>query len=184
MDGFSALEASTALLRTILAGVTPSQWHMPSTCSGWSVREVANHVIGGAYVYSQMLEGATYESLAASRSLDYVGDRAPSSLDEYQSRLDALFQMPGALERVVLHPAGDMTGAELLYYRVIEQTLHGWDIARSVGGETNIDEALCEYILSGHDTIERLRGQRLFGPTTLSNDDSALSRLLSLTGRT
>ena len=79
---------------------------------------------------------------------------------------------------------GDMTGAELLYYRVIEQTMHGWDIARSVGGETNIDEALCEYILSGHDTIERLRGQRLFGPTTISNDDSAFSRLLSLTGRT
>jgi uncharacterized protein (TIGR03086 family) len=131
-----------------------------------------------------MVEGAAYESLAESRHVDYVGDDAIRSLDEYQGRLDALFRVPGTLERVVAHPAGDITGAELLYYRVIEQVLHGWDISKSVGAQIYISEPVCEYILGGRDTIERLRGQGLFGPATNSDNDSALTRLLSLTGRT
>lgn len=49
--------------------------------------------------------------------------------------------------------------------RIIEQTLHAWDIASSVGGDTHLDEGLCDHILTSHrSAIERLRAHGFYAP--------------------
>lgn len=40
--------AERARLRATLAGLTPEQWATPSLCAGWTVREVAGHVVDSA----------------------------------------------------------------------------------------------------------------------------------------
>jgi uncharacterized protein (TIGR03083 family) len=43
-DLFSELDQH---LLEMLRGLTPAQWHVPTACAGWSVKDVALHLLGG-----------------------------------------------------------------------------------------------------------------------------------------
>ena len=42
----------------------------------------------------------------------------------------------------VHHPSGDIDGATFLGFRLGDLVLHGWDLARSVGGDEHMDDEL------------------------------------------
>lgn len=185
MERFAALGASTEILASKLAAVPADGWAARSVCPDWTVRELANHVIGGAHRYRLLLERASDAEIAASRAIDFVGDDPVGTLRDLQRRLDTALRDAGATDRVVAHRAGETTGGELLGMRVIEQLLHGWDIAASVGGDTAIDEDVCAFVLSEcTESIERLRGQGFYDARLDGAGESARARLLALTGRT
>lgn len=186
MDAFAALDASTALLRRQLAAVGPDQWDAPSACEGWSVRQVADHVLGGGYRYRLWLTGAPRVEVDASRAWDFVGADAVASLDEHAASLRAALAEPGALARPVAHVAGEIAGSGLLELRVLEQTLHAWDIAVGIDGDRTIDPDLCAHLLATASTVERLREQGYYAPASPAAPDDgvpAQERLLRLTGR-
>lgn len=184
MDQLEALDAATDTLRARLAALSPEQLNRSSNCPGWTVKDLANHVIGGTHRYGLLLQGAHEDHLTATRSHDYVGEDAAAALDEHVGDLRRLFGEPGALERCVAHRAGIVTGAELLGMSVIEQTLHAWDIAVSVHGDTCLDESLCEYVLDlWTGSIDRLRELGFYGASTAVSEGSSQSRLLAYAGR-
>jgi uncharacterized protein (TIGR03086 family) len=184
MDGLTALHESTALLRGRLAELDSDQLDLPSVCAGWTVRDVANHVIGGAHRYCLLMCHADDGELAATRDHNYVAEGAVSALDRHQSRLAGLLRSPGAFETTVRHRAGDATGEELLGMRVIEQTLHAWDIARSVGNDETISPSLCEHILTWWTgSIDRLRTFGFYADATEPAEHTAQGKLLALAGR-
>lgn len=184
MDPFTALDASTARLRQALEGLKPDQLAGPSICPDWTVRDLANHVIGGADRYALLIGGADEEALAPTRTRDYAGDDPVAVLDRYAGVLRATFSQPGALERTAAHRAGDVTGSELLGMRVIEQALHAWDIAESAGASCDLGDDLCDHILqSWSGSIDRLRDYGFFGTATDSGGPTQ-RRLLTFSGRT
>jgi uncharacterized protein (TIGR03086 family) len=184
MDGLTALDLSSALLRERLGELDSNHLGLPSVCAGWTVRNVANHVIGGAHRYCLLMCHASVEELEPTRAHDYVAEGAVTALDRHQSELGRLFRRPGAFETTVHHPLFDATGEELLGMRVIEQTLHAWDIARSVGSDEAIDPGLCEHILMWWTgSIDRLRTFGVYAAATNPTGDSAQARLLALAGR-
>ncbi|WP_408897862.1 TIGR03086 family metal-binding protein [Nocardioides sp. R1-1] len=186
MDAFVALDASTALLRRQLAAVAPDQWDEPSACEGWSVRQVADHVLGGGYRYRLWLTGAPRAEVEASRAWDFVGTDAVAALDEHAASLRAALAEPGALERPVAHVAGEIPGRGLLELRVLEQTLHAWDIAVGIDGDRTIDPDLCAFLLAAASTVDRLREQGYYAPAAPGAPDHGAApqeRLLRLTGR-
>jgi uncharacterized protein (TIGR03086 family) len=52
------------------------------------------------------------------------------------------FTEPGALERTVHHPIGDMPGSELLVQLVADSVVHSWDLATAIGADPGLDEQL------------------------------------------
>jgi uncharacterized protein (TIGR03086 family) len=54
------------------------------------------------------------------------------------------FSEPGALERTVHHPIGDMPGSELLVQLVADLVVHSWDLATAIGVDPGLDEQLVE----------------------------------------
>lgn len=184
MDRFEALDCATAALRARLAVVPDAAWEQPSACAGWTVRDLANHVIGTTERYALLMQGAGEERLAPTHRNDYVGEGALASLDHHAGRLRALLAEPGALARTAAHRAGDVSGEELLGMSLIEQTVHAWDVAVSVGGDPVLDERLCAHVLDlWTGSIDRLRGFGFYAPATTPADGSAQSRLLAYAGR-
>ncbi|UUW88115.1 TIGR03086 family metal-binding protein [Nocardioides sp. WV_118_6] len=179
------LDAATALLRARLADVAPDQWDAPSPCEGWTARDVAEHVIGDAVRYRLWVIGAPAEEVTASRALTFLGDDPVAALDEIQGALRAAFAEPGALDRTARHSAGDITGRDLLELRLLEQTLHAWDIAVATGSDPAIGDDLCARLIGSAATIERLRGHGYYGPATAlaGPGDTLQDRLLRLAGR-
>ncbi len=186
VDHFSALARSDHELQRRLVTVTAEQRARPSNCPGWSVHELINHVIGGGHRYLLLLQGAEPAQLVATRTQDHVGADPAVVHRTWAESLTAAFYEPGALTRVVHHPAGDRSGLDLLRMRVLDQTLHGWDLAVSLETADDMDEELAGYLLDeGTDLIEELRAEGLYAvpPGDAPPTEDRATQLLTLAGR-
>ena len=130
IDGFGA--------RLRLVG--DDQWALPTPCSEWTVRELANHVVNGGYMAERMLGGATADEVVASFDPDALGASPVAAFEASSAAEGEAFAEPGALDRVVHHPgAGDVPGSMLLAFRIGDNLLHAWDLARACGFDETLD---------------------------------------------
>ena len=61
----------------------------------------------------------------------------------------AAFGTEGALEKAVTLPWGEFSGAALMWLAVNDQFVHGWDLARAIGHDTDLDSGLEDELPSG-----------------------------------
>lgn len=169
-----------------LAAVGDHQLEQPSSCRGWSIYDLVNHVNGGGHRYLLLLQGAPAEQLAGTRTQDHVRPDPLETYRHWQRPLVAAFAESGALTRVVHHPVGDRSGLDLLRMRTLDLALHAWDLARSIDLDETLDPQLVGY-LSEYCLylVEELRGYGLYAPTTPQHSEpsSPLQELLRQTGR-
>src|SRR4051794_20549433 len=147
MDAFETLDRSRVEFRRVLAGVTHEHWELATPCEEWDVRALVNHVLGGNVRYTMLLHGAEPAEVTATRSMDHICDDALTSFDTSATEVIAAFGESDALERTVHHPAGDRSGLDLLWLRIAEWTVHGWDLARAIGGDEQLDSELVDTLL-------------------------------------
>jgi len=183
VDRYDALDRATAGFTRILSGVTSSQWDLPSINPGWSVHALVNHVVGGNRRYVLLLSGAPTVEVEALRRLEHLGDDPVQDFLDTSADVAAAFREPGVLDRVVHHRLGDRNGADLLVMRVMEHALHGWDLARSIGVDDQIDPEVVDVVLAAMDADPTLLERSGYSPTVQRRDDDPLNRLLRATGR-
>jgi len=178
-----ALIASRRALDDVIALITPANRNRPSPCDGWTVYDVANHVVGGAVRYRMLLDGASTEEVETARDGDHL---QPDPVTAAGRAGDALFEAAsGGLGRVVHHRGGDRSAEDLLVMRVFEQTLHGWDIATGLGVQPGLDPLVCGFLLGRLDILHsgRERGMYAAPGGTGTRAATACVRLLVEAGR-
>jgi uncharacterized protein (TIGR03086 family) len=173
VDLFEQLDRSIVAFGTRLRVVGAEHWSLATPCDEWDVRALVNHVVGGATRYTMMLHGASADEVVATVAVDHLGEDPVTSFEQRAQEVGHAFREPGALLRTVHHPAGDLSGQELLELRITEFAVHGWDLARAIGGDKQIDPALVD------EMWKRMSGAGA-GP---DDGESPLERLLHLTGR-
>ena len=107
------------------------------------MRLLVAHVVGGhlyrvARVVRSFCRRGPYLS-------DVVLGRRSGRLRRHDETADAqrqCFRRADALDAVVSHQAGSVTGAEFLAMRGFDVTVHTWDLARATGGDEQADEGL------------------------------------------
>ena len=99
-------------------------------------------------VWERLLHGATVADLGSLWGSDQLGTDPVDARRRSVADERATFAEPGALERTVHHPAGDMPGAMLLGLRTTDNLLHAWDLARAVGGDEALDPDLVTLVWS------------------------------------
>jgi uncharacterized protein (TIGR03086 family) len=119
------------------AGGIAGRWEEATPCEEWSVLDLVEHVITGNALAVHLLEGG---SAGTAPSPPQTPEAATALQRLERSALVQLeaFTRAGALESVCDHPAGRVTGQELLRYRAADIAVHTWDLARALG----LDEAL------------------------------------------
>jgi uncharacterized protein (TIGR03086 family) len=165
--------------------VRPYQWSARTPCAAWDVRALVNHVVGANRRYTMLLHGGTADQVEATRTADHLGDDPLASFVATAAELIQAFREPGAMARMAHHPAGERTGTQLLEMRVLDVTVHTWDLARAVGVDESLDSDLVAFTLTLRDTFEagRERGSFAPPPGEMPADFSAQARLLHLLGR-
>ncbi len=142
---------------------------------------MVDHLLAGQHTFAGVM--------GAQRPLPALGP-APGALKKAfrtsAAALVAAFEEPGALDRTVRAPIGEVPGAVALRLQTIEH-LHGWDLARAIGQKAMFDEATVER------ETEFARGLTArmpsgpgapFAPSRTAPDDApALDRLAALLGR-
>jgi uncharacterized protein (TIGR03086 family) len=187
MSALTLLSRAHAFYARRLAAVTTEQWKMASVCEGWTVKDLADHVLGGNRFAVGMLAGldaaAAFQGALAG---GFEDDPVVAFQLSASAQLDA-FAAPGALGVVVHHPDGDIAALQFLGLRLGDLLLHGWDLARSVGVDDSLDDDLVQAVWDVYYPLltGSYRGAGFgSGSTGLVSSDSPLAiRLLDLAGR-
>lgn len=184
MDLYAALDRSTASFTTILGAVQMEDWDRPSRNPGWSVYDLVNHVVGGNRRYVLLLAGRPLEDVEAIRDITHLSDDPVRDFQETSADLIAAFHEPGVLDRTVHHRQGDRSGQDLLVMRVIEHSLHGWDLAQSIGRDHEVDDEVAAAVLTTVDADPTFLARCRFPESPDPGSNAAPSyRLRRLTGR-
>jgi uncharacterized protein (TIGR03086 family) len=133
-------ERAVAATATVLRDVRPDRYDTPTPCAGWNVRALINHLIGANRLFAAWAVGEKPEM--AVLGADHLADGEPVKLYKEAARaaLDA-FATPGATDRLATLPSGD-SGPRIVDMYLMEQVLHGWDLAAATGQDRNPDPAV------------------------------------------
>ncbi len=97
------------------------------------------------------------------------------------------FAAPGALERTVHHPAGDIDGPTFAGVRIGDLTIHSWDLASAIGADDSLPLSLVEAVLASLEPMRPIIGSvGVFGAGPSDNlpaDADSQTRMLDLAGR-
>jgi len=134
-----------------------------------------------------VLRGGSREDAKAVFASDQLGDDPVNAFVNGADALAAAFAEPGALQRTCHHPAMDMSGADLLGFRVGDYVLHGWDLARGLVVDDSLDPELVEVLWVNMSPMAAgLGATGMFGAGasgSVSADAPLQDRLLDLVGR-
>ena len=143
----------------------------------FTVRGVLEHMIGGATVFAAAFRGEqpTEPALA-----DPLAEFGPAF-----ERLVAAMNQPGALDRTVAAPFGDVPGETFARFVAFDGLVHGWDLATATGQPYDPPaDLVTEVDAFAHEALDPLRGPDTFGPAVEpAADATPIERLVAYTGR-
>lgn len=172
----------------MLADVREDQWHAPTPCIDWDVREVVNHLVLGDDLTSEVLCGGPGLGFDAfdPKARDGLGEDPVASYRSASVKLVAALRQPDVPEQVFQLPIGPVPGVVILRLRTTETLVHGWDVARATGQRLSLPDQLVfpslefsREMLASADPATL----PLAAPQPVADDAPALDRLVALLGR-
>lgn len=133
-----------------------------------------------------LLHGAHFDETNALRGLDHLGDDPVGAFAALADEMSNAFREPLAFDRTVHHPAGDCSGRTLLEMRIMDFTIHAWDLARAIGADHSLDPDLVAHLCDVlPDLVPELAPWGYFRAASGQPpaDAPLETRLLHLTGR-
>ena len=105
-----------------LASVT--DWTAPSPCAGWTVRDVAQHLVDVMCTFAAAVDGGAQ---------DYHGDDLLAAYRVAADRCLAVFEDPAVLAASHPFAFGPTPGSVIAAISLSESLVHGWDVAKGAG---------------------------------------------------
>ncbi|MEU7002560.1 TIGR03086 family metal-binding protein [Nonomuraea sp. NPDC046570] len=140
-----ALDQTGALIEA----ARPEQATAPTPCRSWDVRTLINHVIDEVHQFALVTCGGAREASGT------VGDGEwNSAYRAAAEELRAAWREPGAMERTIKLPGGEVSAAWTVGQQITELVTHAWDIAKATGQPTDLDPQLANVALQwGRDNV-------------------------------
>ncbi|MFI5053725.1 MAG: TIGR03086 family metal-binding protein [Acidimicrobiia bacterium] len=189
MDEVATMSKVIKETKRVVGNIEPSQLDNPSPCEAWTVRDVLNHITGGAEMFGLCVrDGDVPDSkLGELMTGDNLGTDYKASFNKAVDDAEASFQIPGAMDRIVKLPFGEMPAGMALNIAIFDVTTHAWDLAKATGQSTDLDpEVLATaYQIAQGMLSDEMRASGIFGPEVSVPEDAPMaSRLAGLAGRT
>jgi uncharacterized protein (TIGR03086 family) len=178
------LEQAFASTAKVLANVQAGHLDQPTPCASWKVRDLVNHMVGGTFFFATAAETGT---APAPSTTDYAAGDIQSTYDEGARKAVAAFRAPGAMEKMMKLPFGELPGSIFVMIASTDAFVHGWDLAKALGLSTDLDPPLAEQLLASSMLPDEFRGpdtKAPFGPkVTAPESATAADRLAAHLGR-
>jgi uncharacterized protein (TIGR03086 family) len=188
MDQVALLQRVVDETTSVIAEIGPDQLGEPTPCTEWTVRDVINHITGGATMFAISAEEGSVPDDVVGQLVggDNLGDDYKGAWATASTRAMAVFAEPGVLDKTVKLPFGEMPAGVALNLAIFDVATHATDLARATGqsiSDTGLLEAALEM---GRQMISpELRQPGVFGPEQPAPDDASVEdRLLAFAGRT
>jgi uncharacterized protein (TIGR03086 family) len=170
-----------------IAATTPDQAARPTPCRSFDLRALVNHTVHDVKQFTGMAAGGRYDR----DERDLLGDGDwGEAFAAAAAGLRAAWRRPGALERTVHLPSGDLPATWSLGQQIADLAVHAWDIATASGQPTELDPEVGAYALAwGADNLKPpFRGTeaegKSFGPEVAVDPGAPVyDRLAGVFGR-
>jgi uncharacterized protein (TIGR03086 family) len=179
-------EQLSTILPTLTAMVDriqPAQLNHPTPSSRFTVHDVLDHVIVGGSSFAYGFRGQEPPEMHAPAVYGWV----PAA--EFRQAMDDLLaavNSPGAMERTITSPFGEMPASTLARLVAFDGLIHGWDLATATGQNYELPPAVIAAVdefARNAITAEMRDGDTFKEPTTTPEDANELERLVAFSGR-
>ena len=167
----------------IVDRIDVTQMNDPTPCERFTVHDVLDHmmVLGGTFTY--LFRGDTPPELTAPAVYGWVPVR------EFTEVMDDLLEAiasPGALERTIDSPLGQMDGETFARLVAFDGMVHSWDLATATGQTAAYPPAVIEAVeaFARQALSDDMRdGDTFKQPTEADPSMGPLERLAAFSGR-
>lgn len=180
------LKQAIASTRAVLANVSADQLDRDTPCASWKVRDVVNHVVGGQFFFGGSIRGES----SAGDAPDFASGDFVATFDQAAAANIEAFSEDGAMARMVKLPFGDMPGAAWAGLAATDTFVHGWDLAKATGQDTDLSPELAGRLLAAarasiQEAFRGADGVAPFGAEQPAPDGASnADRLAAFLGRT
>jgi uncharacterized protein (TIGR03086 family) len=105
---------------------------------------VLNHLVRGNLLFVAIIRNEPRPVPGA----DHLGGDPLTAYQRAAAGLRKVFAEPGVLESVYEAPFGTAPGAAMVHVRIVENLVHGWDLARASGQPTEFPDEVAERALA------------------------------------
>ena len=177
MEPLAQLDQLAPLLGGVVEGITPDQLDRPTPCADFTLRGVLEHMVAGATAFAAAYRG---ETPAEPDLSDPLAGITPALTDLVEA-----ISAPGALDRTVAAPFGELPGETFARFVVLDGLVHGWDMATATGQPYAPSDALVAAVDAfAHQALDPLRdGQTFADAVEPAPGASPIECLAAYTGR-
>jgi uncharacterized protein (TIGR03086 family) len=185
----NVMQAVCDTTERVVADVKPEHHQLPTPCTEWTVRDLANHLLATLELGRALLSDEMPAVQAGPGELPPVDLVDDDLVGAYRASSKALIAATtrDAVDRVHATPLGNMPGAGLAGFAALDVLVHGWDLGRAIGSMATIDPELAESMLAfARATISDAMGTRAprIGPEVpVAADADPTARLVAYLGR-
>lgn len=171
-------------LADLVDRVEPEDLANPSPCEAFALHDVLDHVIVLGGTFAHLFRGEVPPAIEPPvRDGSVPAAEVRKVCDDL---LDAV-RSPGAMERTIVAPVGEMPGDTFARLVAFDGVVHGWDVARAAGLPWVLpDDVVAEVDAFARQAItDDLRdGDTFAAPTTPPSGATAIESLAAFSGRT
>lgn len=181
MDPIAQLDTIVPLLNDLVASLDGDRLDAPTPCADFDVRQVLEHMVGGATAFAAAFRGEASSSPPADATGDVLGGFGPA-----MANLQDAMRSPGALDRTIAAPFGEVPGETFARFVALDGLVHGWDIATATGQSYDPPaDVVAEVDAFARIAIgEEMRdGDTFAAPAEAPAGASPIVRLVAFTGR-
>src|SRR4051812_11829227 len=141
MDRLQTLDYALGELRRVVDTLDDSVMDGPTNCEPWTVRRLASHALNNQLVWAGLVTGQQLVALEdAMGAVPIEGDLGPVA-DGVATRAMELWRTDGILDAVHATPFGELPGAAVIDFAIIDAIAHAWDLSTSVGRALEFEPA-------------------------------------------
>lgn len=167
----------------VVSGIQTMQMNDPTPCDEFTVHDILNHMIVLGTTFAHMFRGEQPPEITPPAVYGWVPEK------EFRAAMDDLLdavRSPGAVERTLGTPLGEMSGETFARFVALDGLVHGWDMARATGQDYTPDPdvvAAVDEFARDALTAEMRGGGKFAAPTSPPADADRLERLVAFSGR-
>jgi uncharacterized protein (TIGR03086 family) len=161
------------------------QWHGPTPCTDWDVRDLLNHLVNEQRWMPPLLAGKSIAEVGDSLDGDLLGDDPKAAWKDAAAETTTAVQADGAAERTVQLSRGVAPSSQYIFEVATDLLIHGWDMARAVGADERMDEDLVELVyVTVEPFMSSLKASGMYGEEVVPPEGAdRQTQLLALFGR-
>jgi uncharacterized protein (TIGR03086 family) len=170
---------AVALGGAAVANVVPSQLDGPTPCTEFTVRDLLGHLV---YVLRRVSALGRGEDITGVQSTSGIGDTEwTDTWKEAALEVLTAWSGPDVLDRTMILPFGELSGAAAIAVYIGEVTIHTWDLATATDQRPEWDDGtVATALVAYRRALPAARPPGVpFGPAVAIDDDRPLIEVLA-----